>query len=282
MHTAINPDFATTQAKNATHYWSESQLRAMQGLGLEAWCRPLAVDSPDAESSIAIAPNLAASPEAEPIKLELVKPETVKPAPTKPIIQVVAEPTLQSIQTIAQLSAQASQCTRCALHSTGCRLPAFKGAAEKASVLIVVDTATSQAPPDQLLTQDEKKLLARMLEAIHIDIRAIALTPLLKCGTAAQQAQHGVFSSAMEQCSAYWQQAIALYQPRCVLTLGLAAAQGVLGVEGEMDEFAAETHAVGDADTPLFTLEHPATLMLAPGKKAAAWQTLLQIKQVLN
>lgn len=178
------------------------------------------------------------------------------------------------------LREQVAGCALCSLHA-GRNLAVFgEGAVESVDWMLI-----GEAPGDR----DDRKglpfqgkagdLLQAMLKAAGVDPQAnVYYTNVLKC-----RPRGGRMPAADEiaSCLPYLHRQIALLKPARILALGKLAAEALLNSQEGLESLRGGVHTYVDETghaIPLVATYHPASLLLQPRQKAAAWADLLRAR----
>jgi uracil-DNA glycosylase len=179
----------------------------------------------------------------------------------------------------ADLAAQVSACTRCALHKT--RTQTVFGVGRRDASLFVI----GEAPGADEDRQGEPfvgragQLLNAMLRSIGLPRSEVYIANILKCRPPNNRDPEPSESST---CTPYLSQQIELVQPKVLLAVGRISAQWLLQTDAPIGRLRGRVVAFGPRNTPLVVTYHPAYLLRSPLDKAKAWADLCLVKDLLS
>uniref|UniRef100_UPI00293D98E1 uracil-DNA glycosylase n=1 Tax=Janthinobacterium sp. TaxID=1871054 RepID=UPI00293D98E1 len=169
-----------------------------------------------------------------------------------------------------------STCTRCAL-SVGRKGVVF-GRGDREADWILVGSGPSRADERdaQALSGPAGKLLDNMLLAIGVQAEAnVYVTNLVKCRpSGADGAERAPSAEESAACRPYLERELALTRGRIVLTLGQAAAAGLI-----RSPAAARGSVRRLGEIPVIATYHPQDMLAQPDSKARAWGDLCLAKR---
>lgn len=162
---------------------------------------------------------------------------------------------------------QVQACKACARHQS--RAQAISGQGSPHADWLVLGFAPDDA--EDLLGQpfagQSKALLDEMLRAIGISPAQVYFSHLLKCHSA-QLAQ----PDEIQACMPFIQRQAALLNPKMILCLGEAAAQGLLNGTDSLEDMRGRTFFF--ENNPMRVTYHPSDLLRFPLDKRKAWDDL--------
>ena len=188
-------------------------------------------------------------------------------------------PAASNDETWQNLAAEVRGCTLCPLHAT--RTQTVFGVGRRDAELLVI----GEAPGADEDRQGEPfvgragQLLNAMLYAIGYARADVYIANILKCRPPNNR------DPSLEEaatCTPYLQRQIGLVSPRVILTLGRIAAQWLLQSDAPIGRLRGRVFQYGTAGTPLVATYHPAYLLRSPLAKAAAWQDLCMVKELMK
>lgn len=216
------------------------------------------------------------------------------PVITPPVVAVAAEPVADDASTswfddapppppLAPVSAEAiaamdwsalktaaARCTRCELGRT--RKSSVFGRGDQRATWMVLGSGPNRADEKETrpVSGDAGKLLANMLLAIGLKADDVYVTNLVKCRPVdASGAERLSTADEANACRPYLERELALTGARTLLTLGHAAAAGLM-----LDEAAARGKVRQLGAVAVIATYHPDELMASPAAKARAWGDL--------
>lgn len=171
-----------------------------------------------------------------------------------------------------ELRAAAARCTRCELCQG--RKGVVFGRGDPAAAWLMVGPGPSRADEREgrAFSDEAGTLLGNMLRAIGQDAgRDAYVTNLVKCrpGGAAQAGAYAPTPQQAAACRPYLERELALTRARTIVTLGQAAAIGLLGAQAASRGTARQLGAAAVVAT-----YHPEDLLPAGENKAKAWADL--------
>ncbi|MCG2584253.1 uracil-DNA glycosylase [Massilia sp. TS11] len=177
------------------------------------------------------------------------------------------------------LRAAIAGCQRCGLCKSG--RPLAGEGAERARWLVVAGPVNSEMESAaSVLAGDAGQLLVNMLHAAgHGLERDTYVTPLVKCRpSSGKGADRAPTPEEIAACRPYLLRELALSGADTVLTLGQAAANGVLErpLDTPLASARGQTHRVGAAQ--LVATLRPQDLLRQPADKAEAWADLCRAR----
>ena len=129
---------------------------------------------------------------------------------------------------------------------------------------------------------EEDRMVARMLEAIHLEVEKVFVTNTIK-GLVPDGCQPT--SEDIRACVSYLHRQIALIEPEIICGMGLVAAKALLGGAQPLSRLRGNFHSftVGTGkQIPVIVTYHPTFLLQNPTMKKAAWADLQSIGKYLK
>ncbi len=114
-------------------------------------------------------------------------------------------------------------------------------------------------------------LLNAMLFALGLKREQVFVTNIVKCRPLQKR---DLGKNELERCANYLRRQVALVNPRVILLLGRAAAQGVLSSGESIADMRGRRHFFPGTDIPMVVTYHPAYLLRKPMDKRKIWQDL--------
>lgn len=177
---------------------------------------------------------------------------------------------------LAELDSAIADCRRCPRGIEGVVTLAGEGKTGADLFIVVEQSILTAAQIGNLLDEEDRALLAKMLAAIKISTNMVYMAPLVKCASAA-----GLRTTREERaaCLPFLEQQIASLRPRAILVFGEGAAQALLRSEQPLFYLRGKVEVV--QGIPLLATYHPAQLRLEPALKQMAWQDLQLLQKVM-
>ena len=235
--------------------------------------------APLAQPSPAAAERLAAS--AAP------STPTAPTTPSAPPLSTAA-PTLPKQERMEKLQQQAVQCTRCAQLVDGRSQVVFGSGNLNAELVFV--TSAPGAEEDATgtpLAGKAGQLFEKIVEAMGFKLSQVYLTPVIKCQTevlpdAPPPGNRAPSAEELVNCLPFLSGQIEIIQPKCIVTLGQPALEGLLGEaftyglpRGKWQGF----HGI-----PVMPTYHPSHLIenQSLSEKRKLWEDMLQVLELLG
>jgi DNA polymerase len=168
----------------------------------------------------------------------------------------------------AQLEAEVSVCTRCALSRS--RTHTVFGVGNRHTELLLV----GEAPGADEDAQGEPfvgragQLLNAILRGMRWPRPTVFIANVLKCRPPGNR---DPLPEEAACCTPYLHRQIALIQPLMILAVGRIAAQTLLGTDAPIGKLRGVVHRFGPRRTPLIATYHPSYLLRSPGEKRRVW-----------
>ncbi len=208
-----------------------------------------------------------------------VLPQQKKVVP--PLTPVVASAVAETLEGIA---VEIDGCCSCELHVRR-EVPVPGRGTSQARLLIVGGWLTraeqEKLPLDMIFGQEEDKMLARMLAAIHLAPGDVFITNILKCGL--PESSQPVAAN-IHCCLAYLKRQIAVIAPKAICTMGIIATRALLGLPHSLSQSRGRFHlytALDGSQIPLMPTYHPSYLLQAEEMKLKTWEDLQLIEKKL-
>lgn len=177
---------------------------------------------------------------------------------------------------LADLDQAIAGCRNCPRGGEGVVALRGEGKAGADLFIVVEQTTMTAAEKGQLLNEEDRALLGKMLAAIRVSPDAVYLAPLVKCGSAAEAPTTREEQTA---CLSFLEQQIAGLRPRAILVFGERVAQALLRSEQPLFHLRGKMETV--RDIPVLATYHPGQLRQEPALKPMAWQDLQLLQKVL-
>jgi DNA polymerase len=218
------------------------------------------------------------------------------PAPVRPALPRVASgatpaahgeasrPALPVPATWEALQAHIASCEACGLHASRGQAVFGAGAEQKPAWMIIGEAPGNQDDRVGLPFQGRAgALLQAMLASVGVlPDTPVFYTNIVKCRPLGNRPPE---AEEIAACMPFLRRQIELLQPQRILTLGLLAAQALLGVDADLEAMRQKVHHVRDESgrlVPLVVTYHPASLLLRAHHKADAWADLNLARSVLD
>jgi len=187
---------------------------------------------------------------------------------------------------LAALVEEVAVCRACSLSHHRLVARAGKGGRSGVRLMIVGDwrrCGSDTAIPDSVLFGvEEDRMVARMLEAIHLPLESVYISNVIKCVV---PETHQPAADHIRTCSSYLQRQITLLEPECICAMGLVAARALVGGSLSLSQLRGRLHSivVGEGrQISVMATYHPSFLLKNPEMKRAAWVDLQGIGRRLK
>ena len=183
----------------------------------------------------------------------------------------------RSVEKLSLINDELTGCTRCRLHSGRNKLVFGEGSAESGLVFVGEGPGFDEDRQGRPFVGRAGKLLDKMIFAIGLERREVYICNVVKCRPPENRAPQPDETAA---CSPFLFRQIEALGPRVICALGLSAAQALLGDSRPMSQIRGKV--LQWRGIPLICTYHPAYLLRSPSQKAAAWQDLKQVMELLT
>lgn len=179
------------------------------------------------------------------------------------------------VTSVAELHEVVKNCTKCKLHRT--RTHAVPGEGPPRVKLMLVGEAPGRDEDleGRPFVGRAGKLLDQMLTAIKIQRSEVYITNVVKCRPPGNRNPE---PEEIEACLPYLAQQIKLLRPSLICTLGLIAAQSVLGHNEPLSKLRGRIHEKNGIK--VVVTYHPAFLLRFPNRKREAWEDLKMLQSL--
>lgn len=279
--------------------WTLSGARAG---GVRDWARLPAGDVPagdwQSETPAPISPTVLRSPDSgrfsetalrQPPSMERETdvPATAEPAPQPvdpsevpgavfvPVLEAEPEPdNLESA--LADIMASLSDCRRCGLHSGRHNLVFGEGSAHSGLVFVGEGPGFEEDQQGRPFVGRAGRLLDKMIQAIGLERQDVFICNVVKCRPPQNRTPA---PDEIAACSPFLFRQLEVLKPKVICALGVSAARTILGNERPISSLRGKVHIW--RGYPLVCTYHPAYLLRSSQQKAAAWQDLKEVCELL-
>jgi len=181
------------------------------------------------------------------------------------------------VTALRSLEQEVVACTRCALYRT--RTHHVFGEGTPAAKLVFVGEAPGREEDLQgrPFVGAAGQLLTRMIEAIGLTRDEVYICNVLKDRPPGNRTPR---PEEVEACAPYLIRQLAIIRPKVICTLGLIAAQTLLGPNLSITQIRGRLHYY--RQIPVIPTFHPAYLLRNPSAKRFVWQDLKRVKALLE
>ncbi|MBB5347138.1 uracil-DNA glycosylase [Desulfoprunum benzoelyticum] len=187
---------------------------------------------------------------------------------------------------LAALVEEVAVCRACSLSLHRSTVRVGKGGRSRVRLMIVGDWlrcgSDTGLPDSVLFGVEEDRMVARMLEAIHLPLESVYISNVIKCvvpETCQPTADH------IRTCVSYLQRQVALLEPECICAMGLVAARALVNGSLPLSQLRGRLHSIVNGrgrQVPVMATYHPSFLLKNPEMKKAAWIDLQGIGRRLK
>ena len=176
---------------------------------------------------------------------------------------------------LAEIAAEIKGCTRCPLHRTRTNIVLGEGPSHTKLMLIGEAPGREEDLEGRPFVGRAGKLLDQMLKAIDIRRTDVYITNVVKCRPPCNRNPE---SEEIEACLPYLRKQIMVISPKIICTLGLIAAQTVLGTTEPLSRLRGRVHQLDHLK--VVVTYHPAFLLRFPANKRLAFEDLKLLKKL--
>ncbi len=199
---------------------------------------------------------------------------------SQPAVEVVRKSDRGSL---AEIAAEVSKCTGCTLGAHRSRAVSGCCGGENVRLLVVGDWLSAAKPsPESVFGEEEDLMLARMLAAIHLPMKEVFVTNVIKCGVGPgvrPQPEH------IESCVSYLRRQITAVAPELICTMGTVATRTLLRRSQPLSRLRGHFYSyqgAGGVEIPVLPTYHPGYLLQNPEMKKATWHDLQALAKWLK
>ncbi len=201
---------------------------------------------------------------------------TVEKAPEKRAAPAAAEAVSPSAARLREIRDQLGDCRRCRLHRERTNLVFGDGAANAPIVFVGEGPGRDEDRQGKPFVGRAGKLLDKIIAALGFDRDQVYICNVVKCRPPRNRNPE---PDEISICSPFLVRQLEAIRPRVICTLGACASQTLLNRKVAISQLRNRIHYW--RGTPLVATYHPAYLLRSPGRKAAVWQDLLLVQQIL-
>jgi uracil-DNA glycosylase len=217
---------------------------------------------------------------AVPVDSGPARPDEARPRPARPTWGPPPEAVGRAADWAAQLgdlAATAADCTECGLCETRQRV--VFGAGGGSVPLVFVGEAPGHEEDVQGVPFVGRagQLLTKMIEAIGLTREQVYICNVLKCRPPQNR---NPLPEEIASCRHFLESQLEILQPKVICTLGLFAAQLLLGSTMPIGKLRGRLFTEGR--WPLVPTFHPAYLLRNPSAKPMVWEDLQLVRRVLD
>jgi len=215
----------------------------------------------------------------------LVLPRERAASPASPAAPAAPEPSQPAAQDqapsspgLADIAAQVTSCTRCALHRGRKHAVPGEGAAHPLVLVIGEGPGAEEDSTGRPFVGPAGQLLDKMLKAIELDRATNCfIANVVKCRPPGNRDPQPEESAA---CLPYLRAQIAVLRPRAILAVGRVAAQTLTGLTAGVGEL--RRRQLDYEGIPLAVTYHPSAVLRDSSLKRPVWEDLKRLKSNLG
>lgn len=237
---------------------------------------PPAVDASSA-ALVPVVPIVPVIPVASP---ERVPGEVARPGATRPTWEAPPEAVGRAEDWRAQLDAlgaKAGGCTACRLCETRNKLVFGTGGGRVPLVFVGEAPGRDEDLQGEPFVGRAGQLLSRIIEAIGLTREQVYICNVLKCRPPENR---NPLPDEIASCRHFLDDQLQILQPKVICTLGLFAAQLLLGSTAPIGKLRGRLFTEGR--WPILPTFHPAYLLRNPSAKTTVWEDVQQLRRFLD
>jgi DNA polymerase len=182
----------------------------------------------------------------------------------------VPEPlTLPVEEALAEVAAEAGECSRCSLHESRTRVVPGQGSAHPEIMFVGEAPGFDEDRQGLAFVGRAGQLLTKMIGAMGLTREEVFIGNILKCRPPSNRTP---LPDEMEACLPFLKRQIVLLQPKVIVALGGTAVKGLLGLKAGITRLRGKWLRYEGID--LMPTYHPSYLLRNPAAKREAWEDL--------
>jgi DNA polymerase len=198
------------------------------------------------------------------------------PSVLAPAEVAVPSPERDAEKMLTAIREELGDCRRCRLCSDRNHLVFGEGSPKAPLVFVGEGPGFDEDRQGRPFVGRAGKLLDKMILALGFDRGDVYICNVVKCRPPKNRTPD---PEEIKLCSPFLLQQLEAIHPRAICALGACAAQTLLQTSQPISALRRKIHSW--RGIPLAATYHPAYLLRTPSQKAAAWQDLLAIRQLL-
>jgi uracil-DNA glycosylase len=204
-------------------------------------------------------------------------PATKAPATPRSKVVVTPDAPLPPMNSLDEIRAVVSKCTRCPLYATA--LNPVPGEGNHNADFMVIGEAPGQTEDEQgkPFVGRAGQLLTQILEAIKLRREDVFICNVLKHRPPGNRNPE---PGEVKACSPYLIRQIELVQPKVILALGTFSAQTLLDTKTAIGKLRGQVHEYHGV--PVVVTYHPAALLRNPAWKRPTWEDVQLARRILD
>ncbi|ATX78872.1 DNA polymerase [Mariprofundus aestuarium] len=222
-------------------------------------------------SLFASGPAISAPEVAVEEKTALPATEVHAPAVDSSVIEI-SSVEVSTSGGLSSLEAKAATCRLCSLAETRTQVVFGTGNPSADIVFIGEAPGRDEDLKGEPFVGRAGQLLDRMLSAIGMDRNQVYIMNTIKCRPPNNRDPK---IDEVQACNLWFEQQLALLQPKVICLLGRVAAQTVLETDAPLGSLRGHWHNY--QGMPVWVTYHPAYLLRSPTQKQKSWQDLQQL-----
>lgn len=178
---------------------------------------------------------------------------------------------------LSKLRGELAGCSRCGLHCGRSNLVFGEGSARSGLVFVGEGPGADEDRLGRPFVGRAGKLLDKMIFAIGLERADVYICNVVKCRPPENRVPQ---PGEVAACLPFLLRQIEVLRPKVICALGLSAAQALLKTTEPISRLRGTVRSL--QGIPLVCTYHPAYLLRSPSQKAAAWQDLKEVMNLLG
>lgn len=179
---------------------------------------------------------------------------------------------------LRELAAEASACTRCALHEGRSRSVFARGGGSSGVVFVGEGPGEEEDRQGLPFVGPAGQLLDRMIAAMQLGRDDVYVCNIVKCRPPKNRKPE---PDEMARCMPFLDEQLAILAPRVIIALGATAVQGLLGTTEGITRLRGQWK-LWRGKVPVMPTFHPAYLLRTPQAKRDVWKDLQEVLRHLS
>jgi uracil-DNA glycosylase len=181
------------------------------------------------------------------------------------------------VDTLAAIHSDLSGCRRCKLSGGSHRIVFGRGNPRAKLVFVGVGPEMNEDNVDKPVAGEAGKLLARIIQAIHLTEDEVYICNVIKCIIPRDTILQ---SGEIDACLPFLNRQLAVIKPDFICTLGLVASRAFIGATADLSGLRGRFYPYGGMQ--VLPTYHPSELLVAPEKKRDVWQDMQMLMKAMG
>jgi uracil-DNA glycosylase family 4 len=180
----------------------------------------------------------------------------------------------------AQLEAlrcEAKACVKCVLHKERTKVVVDSGSARVPVVFVGEGPGADEDAQGEAFVGRAGQLLTKIIAAIALDRADVYICNVVKCRPPGNRTP---LPEEADACGPYLKRQLEILKPRVICTLGLVAAQFLLGTKASIGSLRGRVFRYNGV--PVLPTYHPAFLLRNPAMKRVVWEDVQLLRKILD